>query len=182
MNTRQVCDQWFEMNRAAIDPFMRWNEIALQAAERIAGNRQVYDQWFEMNRVAIDPLMRWSEIALRAAEKVARCNLVMAQDYLEMGTRQAQLNCETRDPEKWKNEERKLISEFGQKIADHAGDYLSVAKETQDALNEWADQTARETAERATRAAESTAREAGEAARAAAKPGAQHAQKESQKG
>jgi hypothetical protein len=174
MNTRQVCDQWFEMNRAAIDPFMRWNEMALQTAERMAGNRQVYDQWFEMNRVAIDPLMRWNELALQVAEKVAKCNLVMAQDYLEMGTRQAQLNCETRDPEKWKDAERKLISEFGQKIADHAGEYLKVAKETQDALNEWANQTARETAERAARAAESTV-QAGEAAKAAAGAGTQQA-------
>ena len=181
MNTRQMCDQWFEMNRAAIDPFMRWNEMALQAAERMAGNRQVYDQWFEMNRVAIDPLMRWNKIALQAAEKVAKCNLAMAQDYLEMGTRQAQLNSETRDPEKWKDEERKLISEFGQKIADHAGDYLRVAKETQDALNEWANQTARETAERAARAAEGATAPGGEAA-AKAGAGTQQAQRGAQKG
>jgi hypothetical protein len=177
-----MCDQWFEINRAAFDPLMRWNEIALQAAERMAGNRQVYDQWFEMNRIAVDPFMRWNEIALQAVEKVAKCNLAMAQDYLEMGTRQAQLNCETRDPDKWKDGERKLISEFGQKIADHAGDYLRVAKETQDAFNEWANQTAKETAERAARAAETTARAGGETAKAAAGAEGQQAPRGAQKG
>lgn len=176
MNTRQMYDQWFEMNRAAIDPFMRWNEIALQAAERMAGSRQVYDQWFEMSRMAVDPLMRWNEIALQAAERVAKCNLAIAQDCLEMGTRQIQLNCETRDPDKWKDGEKKLISDFGQKIADHAADYLKVAKETQDALNEWASQAAKETAERAVRAAESAVR-AGEEAKTAAGAGAQRAAK-----
>ncbi|HYE37772.1 phasin family protein [Methylocaldum sp.] len=184
MNTRQICDQWFEMNRAAMDPFMRWNEIALQAAERMAGNRQMYEQWFEMNRAAIDPLMRWNEIALQAAERVAKCNLAMAQDYLELGTRQAELSCEARDPEKWKDEEKKFVSEFGRKIVDHAGDYLTVARETQDAMNEWANQTARETAERAARAADTTARAAAEStarAAGAAKAGAQQPHREPQK-
>ncbi|CAI8759464.1 phasin family protein [Methylocaldum szegediense] len=176
MNTRQIYEQWFEMNRAAIDPFMRWNEIALQAAERVAGTRQVYDQWFEISRIAVDPLMRWNEIALQAAERVAKYNLAVAQDCLEMGTRQIELNCETRDPDKWKDSEKKLISDFGQKIADRGADYLKLVKETQDALNEWASQAAKETAERAARAAESAAR-AGEEAKAAAGAGAQRGAK-----
>lgn len=181
MNTRQICDQWFEINRAVMDPFMRWNEIALQTAERLTGGRQIYEQWFEMNRIAVDPLIRWNEIALSAAEKVAKCNLVIAQDYLEMGTRQTQLNCETRDPDKWKDEERKLVSEFGQKIADHAGEYLRVVKDTQEALNEWANQTAKESAERAARVAERATARTTEAAKAAAGE-AQPAQRGTHKG
>ncbi|MGX2040506.1 phasin family protein [Methylocaldum sp. MU1018] len=145
--------------------------------------REMYDRWFQMNRAAIDPLMRWNEIALEAAEKVARCNLAIAQDYLEIGTRQAQLNCETRDPEKWKDEERKLMSELGQKIVDHAGDYLAVVRDTQNALNACAYQTARETAERAARAADAAAETAAESSARTAKPGAQRSQqKEPQKG
>jgi hypothetical protein len=178
MNTRNVCDQWFEMNRAALEPLMRWNEVALQTAERMAGNRQVYEQWFDLNRAALDPLVRWGDIALQAAEKVARCNLTLAQDYLDLGARQTDLLSEVRDPQKWKDEENRLVSEFTQRWVDHTGDFLQVARETRDAYTDWANRTARETAERAARAADTaakaaadTAQAAGEGARAAAGAG-----------
>lgn len=168
MNTSRVCNQWFDMNRAMLEPFMRWNEVALQSAERVAGNRQLYEQWFEINRAAFEPFLRWNEITFSAAERITRRNLNVAHDYLDMGVRQLNLMCETRDPEKFADEEGKLAAEFGQKIAGHAGDYLKVARETQDAFNQWADESAQRTAEAVKRATETTARATSEAAGSAA--------------
>jgi histone H3/H4 len=185
MNTRQMCDQWFEMNRAAMEPVMRWNEIAFQTAEKVAGNRQTYEQWFELNRALLNPFMRWNEIALQAAERMARCNLSIAQDYIELGSRQMQLLCEARDPQKWRDEENKLVSELGQRMVDHASGYLTVAREAQDAFNDWAQQTARETAERAAKvadtAARTTAETVGRAAEATRTAPGQPPQREPQK-
>lgn len=187
MNTSRICNQWFDINRAVLEPFVRWNEIALQSAERVAGNRQIYDQWFEINRAAMDPFLRWNGIAFSAAERVARRNLSLAHDYLDLGTRHLNLLCDVRDPRKWADEEKQLVAEFSQKIVDHAEDYLKVAQETQDAFNDWANESAQQAAEAAQRAAEATARATSEAAggaRTAAKPsphqpqpGAPHPQK-----
>lgn len=168
MNTSRICNQWFDVNRAMFEPLVRWNEVMLQSAERIAGNRQMYEQWFELNRAALEPVLRWNEIAFSAAERVTRRNLNVAHDYLDLGVRQLNLLCETRDPDRFAEDEGKLVSEFGQKIAGHAGDYLKVARETQDALNQWANESAQRAAESAQRAAETTAKATSEAARGAA--------------
>jgi hypothetical protein len=168
MTTGRICNQWFDMNRAVLEPFMRCNEVLLQSAERVAGNRQLYEQWFEINRAAFEPMLRWNEIAFSAAERITRRNLNVAHDYLDLGVRQLNLLCETRNPEKFADEEGKLAAEFGQKIAGHAGDYLKVARETQDALNQWADESAQQAAEAAQRAADTSARVTSEAARGAA--------------
>jgi hypothetical protein len=183
MNASQMCNQWFDINRAVLEPFVRWNEIALQSAERMAGNRQIYDQWFEINRAALDPFLRWNGIAFSVAERIARRNLDLAHDYLDVGVRQLNLLCDVRDPQKWADEERQLVAEFGQKIVDHAGDYLKVAQEAQNAFNDWANESARQAAEAAQRAAEATARATSEAAgktagaaRSAGGPGQQQPQ------
>lgn len=158
MATTQACNQWFEFNRAAMEPFLRWNEVAFQSVERIAGNRGLFDQWFDVNRAVFDPVLRWNEIALRAAEQVARHNLTLAQDYLDLGSRHMNLLCDVKDPQKWKDEESKLINEIGQRIVDHAGDYLKVAQETRDAMNNLASEAARHLAETTHRATETTAK------------------------
>lgn len=168
MAANQICNQWFEMNRAVMEPFVRWNEVAFRSVERVAGNRQMFDQWFEVNRAALDPIMRWNDIAMRAAERVTRQNLTLAQDCLELGTRHLNLLCEANDPQKWKDEESKLAAEFSQKIVDRAGDYLKVAQETRDALNNLASEAARQVAETAQRAVDTTARTTSEAAGRAA--------------
>jgi phasin family protein len=175
MATSQICNQWFEMNRAVMEPFVRWNEVAFRSVERSAGNRQMFDQWFELNRAALEPIMRWNEIAMRTAERVTRQNLNLAQDYLELGARQLNLLCEINDPQKWKNEESKLAAEFSQKIVDRAGDYLKTAQEARDALNNLASETAQQVAEAAQRAADTTARTTSETAEAT-KAGASTAQ------
>lgn len=168
MNTGRVFDQWCETNRAFIDPLVRWNTVAAQTAERLVGNRQWFDQWFEFNRTAASPLVRWNQIALESAEKLTRRNLQFAQDCLEVGVRQIDLIGEVRDPQRWADEEGKLVQEFGRKIVDHAGDYLKTAKETQDALAQWADSAAKEAAERAEQAARNAA---GKSDGGGAKPG-----------
>lgn len=184
MNTQQACNQWYDFNRAAMEPFLRWNEVAFQSVERLAGNRGMINQWFEVNRSAFDPVLRWNEIALRAAEQVARHNLTLAQDYLDLGSRHFGLLCDVKDPQKWKDEEGKLVSEFGQKIVDHAGDYLKVAQETRDALNNLASDAARHLAETTHRATETTAKATSEAAappRTGAQAQAQAAQQQAHK-
>jgi hypothetical protein len=168
MNTSRICNQWFDFNRAVFEPFVRWNEAALRSAEQVTGNRQVYDQWFEINRAALDPFLRWNEIAFSAAEKVTRRNLNVAQDYLDLGVRHLNLLCEVRDPDKWADEEGRLAAEFGQKIAGHAGDYLKVARETQDAFNQWANESAKQAAEATQRAVDTAARTTSEAAKTVA--------------
>jgi hypothetical protein len=183
MNTSRICNQWFDFNRAILEPFMRWNEAALRSAEQVAANRQVYDQWLEINRAAFDPFLRWNEIAFSAAEKITRRNLNVAHDYLDLGVRQLDLLCDVRDPDRWTDEEGKLAAEFGQKIAGHAGDYLKVARETRDAFNEWANESAKQAAEAAQRAVDTSAKATSEAAsgaagaaRAATGPGGQQPQ------
>ncbi len=129
---------------------------------------QACNQWFEFNRAALEPFLRWNEIALRAAEKVARHNLTLAQDYLDLGTRHLNLLCDVKDPQKWKDEEGRLIAEFGQRIVDHAGDYLKVAQETRDAMNHLASEAAQHMAETAQRATDATAKASSEVAGKAA--------------
>ncbi|CAL1240725.1 phasin family protein [Candidatus Methylocalor cossyra] len=170
MATTPRYDQWFELNRAVFEPFVRWNEVTLQSVERLAGNRQFFEQWLELNRAAVEPVLRWQEIAFQTAEKITRRNLNVVQDYLELGARQLNLWREVQDPQKWKDEESKLAAEFSQKIVEHAGSYLEVAKEARDALNELTNQTARQFAEQTHKAAQTaaeTAEKAGEAAKAA---------------
>lgn len=168
MDTRHICNQWFDINRAVMEPFVRWNEIALQTAERAAGNRRVYDQWLDFSRSIFEPVLRWNDIAFSAAERVTRRNLNMAQDYLDIGVRHMNALCDVKDPQKWREEEGRLAAEFSQKMVDHAGDYLRVVQETQHAFNDWANQAAQQAAESAQRAVETTAKTAAQGAQQAA--------------
>ena len=180
MSTSQIFNQWFDINRALLEPFVRWNEVALQTAEKVASNRQFFDQWFEIHRTAADPFLRWGEIAFSIGEKVARRNLTLAQDYLDLSVRHVNLLREVRDPQKWADEEGKLAVEFSQKIVNHAGDYLKVAQESQNAFKAWASEAVQQASEAAQKTASSAARTTSEtAAKAAetAKSSAAQAQK-----
>lgn len=97
-------------------------------------NTQFYDQWLEVNRAAMGPVMRWNEIAAQSAEKYARYGLAVAQDCLDIGTRQLQLCGELKDPQKWAAESSKLAGELGQKLMGRATEGLQVAKEARDAF------------------------------------------------
>jgi hypothetical protein len=142
--------------------------VTLQTAERVAGNRQLFEQWFEINRAAADPFLRWGEIAFSIGEKVARHNLSLAQDYLDLSVRHINLLREVHDPKKWVDEEGKLAVEFSQKIVNHAGDYLKVAQESQNAFKSWASEAVQQTADKAQQAVSTTAKATSETAGKAA--------------
>jgi hypothetical protein len=163
MDTIRICNQWLDMNRAAMEPLLRFSQAAWQTAERVTGDRRPYDQWFDLNRAALEPFLRWNEIALGAAERLTRRNLSMAQDCIEAGVRQMNLMCEAKDQQQWEADERKLVSEFGQKLVEHAGDYLKVARETSQACKDWADEASRQAASVAQRAGEAAGAAAGQA-------------------
>jgi hypothetical protein len=100
-------------------------------------NTQLYDQWLEVNRAALAPIMRWNEIAAQSAEKYTRYGLAIAEDCLDVGTRQLQLYGEIKDPQKWAAESGKLVGELGRKLMTRATEGLEVAKEARDAFAGW---------------------------------------------
>ncbi|MGZ8217419.1 phasin family protein [Methylomagnum sp.] len=106
-------------------------------------NTRLFDQWLEANRAALAPVTAWQELAVGTAQKLAQHNLAITQDYVDFGSRQLQLLGEVKDPQKWVAEETKMAAEYGQKWVDRVGDFFKVAKETQDAVGVWADQTAK---------------------------------------
>ena len=106
-----------------------------------------YTQWLEINRAALAPLVQWNELATQTAEKLTRHGLALAQDIVELGARQLQLAGEVKDPQKWLLEESKVLTEYGQKLAARAGDYLDVSKEVRESVVSWGEKTAKLTAE-----------------------------------
>lgn len=110
-------------------------------------NTRLFDQWLEANRAAWVPLTRWQEVTAEAAQKAAEQGLAMAQDYVEFGTRNAQLLAEVKDPPKWMAEQSKLTAEFGQKMVGRTADYLKLAKDTQEALGQIAETAAKNAGE-----------------------------------
>ncbi len=110
-------------------------------------NTRLFDQWLEANRAAWAPAILWQEITADAAQKAVRHGLAVAQDYVEFGTRNAQLLGEVKDPPKWAAEQGKIASEFGQKMVERTADYLKFAKETQDALGQVAETAAKTAAD-----------------------------------
>lgn len=105
-------------------------------------NTQLYDQWMEINRAALAPMMRWSEIAAQSAEKCTRYSLSIAQDCLDVSTRQMALLGELKDPQKWAAESSKLAGEFSRKLMGRATEGLEVVKETRDAFSAWGTEVA----------------------------------------
>jgi hypothetical protein len=110
-------------------------------------NARLFDQWLEANRVMTAPAVRWQEITAEAAQKLVQHNLAVAQDYVEFGTRNAQLLGEVKEPSKWVAEQGKLASEFSLKMVERTADYFKHAKETQESLVNLAETTAKTVAE-----------------------------------
>ncbi len=102
-------------------------------------NARLFDQWVETNKAAWAPVVRLQEITAEAAQKAVEQSLAVAQDYVEFGTRNAQLLGEVKDPPKWVAEQGKLASELGQKMVARSADYLKFAKETQETLGQVAE-------------------------------------------
>ena len=111
-----------------------------------------FEQWVEFSKNANEPLLRLSEITAHAMEQVARQQLDLARDYVELGTRQAELLSRAQDPEKWLSEQSTLASEFGKKLMSRAQEFAGIATETQKSVAAWAE-TATKQAAQATKAA-----------------------------
>ncbi|WP_221067279.1 hypothetical protein [Methylomagnum ishizawai] len=158
MNANNICHQWFEFNRAALEPVVSWNEIMFQSLEKLVGSRQIFDQFFEINRVALNPLMRGNEFIFRATEKIIQHNLGLAQDYLDMGIRQRNLWCDVKNIPKWKNEERKLLGEFSERLVDRGEAYLKLANELSNTLGGLVEDAAEHMVEATQQATKTTAR------------------------
>lgn len=99
-------------------------------------NADLFGQWVETNRAAWVPVVRWQEVTAETTQKAVAQGLAVAQDYVEFGTRNAQLLGEVKDPSRWALEQGKLASEFGQKMVSRTADYLKFALETQDAFGQ----------------------------------------------
>jgi hypothetical protein len=82
---------------------------------------------------------QWLEITAEAAQKAAQHGLAAGQDCVEFGTRHVRLLAEAKDPQEWMAEEARIVSEFGQKLVNRAGDGFKAARETQEALSELAE-------------------------------------------
>lgn len=106
-----------------------------------------YNQWLEMNRTAMSPILRWNELVAQSTEKLARQGLALAQDIVDLGTRQLQLAGEVKDPQKWALEESKIVSEFGKKTLGRAGDYMNVSKEIRESMAGWTESAGKVAAE-----------------------------------
>ena len=105
------------------------------------------DQLLEANKAALAPVARLQELAADTVQKVVQHNLAVAQDYVELGSRQFQLLGEVNDPQKLVAEEGKLASEFGQKLVTRACEFFQLTKEAQNVFGNWAQDTARTAAD-----------------------------------
>jgi hypothetical protein len=104
-------------------------------------------QWSEINRAALSPILSWNEMAAQTADKFARYGLALTQDIMEMGARQLQLAGAVKDPQQWAQEESKLLTEYGQKLAARSSDYLALSKEIRESVANWGETTAKAAAE-----------------------------------
>lgn len=111
--------------------------------EIAAMSTRPFDRWLEMNRAALAPVVHWREITAEAAQKAVQHGLAIAQDGVELGTRQVQLLAEAKDPPEWMAEEGRIASEFGQKLMNRASNYVKAARETQEDLAKLAETTAK---------------------------------------
>lgn len=103
---------------------------------------QAFDDWMELSKSAVEPMMRLNEITVQAMERVARQQLDVARDYLDLGSRQANILSSSRTPEELLNEQGQLVSEFGDKLISRAQEFANIATETQKAVSSWAEEAA----------------------------------------
>jgi phasin family protein len=105
---------------------------------------QPFDEWMKLSKRAVEPMMKLNEITVGAMERVARQQLDVARDYLDLGTRQAQILGSTQNPEQLLNEQGRLVSEFGERLISRAQEFVKIASETQESVASWAQQASSE--------------------------------------
>lgn len=110
-------------------------------------NNPILDQWLEASRASLGPALRWQEIAADAAQKLIQHNLAVSRDALEYGNRQWQLLGEVKEPQKLATEGGKNATDFGRKMVDRGAEFFRIAKDTQDAVATWTDQSAKTAAD-----------------------------------
>lgn len=99
---------------------------------------QAFDEWMKLSKSAVEPVMKLNEITVQAMERVARQQLDVARDYLDLGTRQAQIFGRSASPEELLTEQGKLVSEFGERLISRAQEFAKIASDTQQAVEGWA--------------------------------------------
>jgi hypothetical protein len=103
----------------------------------------LFEQWLETNRAALAPAIRWQKIAAETGQKLIQHNLAVGKDYMDFSVRQLQLLGEIKDLQKWVAEESKIAVEFSQRLAERIDDFFKFAKDTQEAVDAWAEHAAK---------------------------------------
>ena len=102
-----------------------------------------FGQWVEFTKNATEPMMKLNEVSARALEKAARQQFELAQEFIQLGSRQMQLLGEAKDPQKWAQEQAELASEFGKKLMARAQESVALATETQKEMTALAEKVAK---------------------------------------
>ena len=103
-------------------------------------NTEVFDEWVKLSKSAVEPMMKLNEITVSAMERVARQQLDVARDYLDLGTRQANILSKAESPEEMLAEQGQRVSEFGERLINRAQEFARIATETQQAVAGWAEE------------------------------------------
>ncbi len=103
-----------------------------------------FEQWLTYAKTATEPVLKLNEISAKAMERMARQQFDVAQDYLELGSKQMQLLGATQDPQKWLAEQGDLATEFSKKLMARAEEFAKIAAETQQEMAAWADAAAKQ--------------------------------------
>ncbi len=105
--------------------------------------QDAFEQWVEFTKNATEPMMKLNEVSARALEKAARQQFELAQEFIQLGSRQMQLLGQAKDPQKWAQEQAELASEFGKKLMARAQDSVALATETQKEMTALAEKVAK---------------------------------------
>lgn len=109
-----------------------------------------FEQWLSYAKTATEPVLKLNEISAKAMERMARQQFDVAQDYLELGSKQMQLLGASKDPQKWLAEQGDLATEFSKKLMSRAEEFAKIAAETQKEMAAWAEAAAKQAAQNPT--------------------------------
>ncbi len=103
---------------------------------------ELFEQWMTMSKEAAAPMMKLNQLSAKAMEQVARQQLEIAQDYVDLGARQAELFVSAQDPAQWITAQGELTGEFSKKLMGRTESFMKLAGETQKEMTAWAEQNA----------------------------------------
>jgi phasin family protein len=103
---------------------------------------ELFEQWINISKEAAEPMMKLNQLSMKAMEQVARQQLEIAQDYIDLGVRQAELLQTAEGPQQWIAAQGDLTGEFSKKLMGRADSFMKLAGETQKEMTEWAEQNA----------------------------------------